>query len=408
MKINSEIEIKKVCVVGLGYIGLPTAALLANKGYQVVGVDILPSVVEIINSGKIHIIEPELAAFVASAINSGNLKAQLKPEEADIFIVSVPTPFKNEYQPDLKHVLDALNSIIPFIKPGNIIILESTSPIGTTEYIEKILIDNKIDVNSIYIAYCPERVLPGKIIEELISNDRIIGGINIKSSDIVASFYKTFIVGKVLKCDAKTAEMVKLIENTYRDVNIAFANELSMISEKYNIDVWEVIKLANLHPRVNILNPGPGVGGHCIAVDPWFLVYDNKDDANLIRQARLTNLKKTQWVISKIKEVVSKFKTQKGRDPVIACMGLSYKPNIDDCRESSALNITKELSQNFNILAVEPNLKKVKDFQLTDINKALEMADILIFLVKHNEFKEIKMKDVEDKIVLDYCGLYAE
>ncbi len=401
----------KVCVMGLGYIGLPTAALLANRGYEVVGVDVKRDVVEIINSGKIHIKEPGLDTFVKAAVQSGKLKAYIKPKESDVFIIAVPTPFYNDNsevpKPNIEYVLDATNIIAPYLKEGNIVILESTSPVGTTEKITNLL--KKIrpelfknDDIRLYIAHCPERVLPGRIMKELIENDRIVGGINKRSSEVVADFYRTFVSGKVLTTDAKTAELCKLVENSYRDVNIAFANELSIICDKYDIDVWELRELANRHPRVNILFPGVGVGGHCIAVDPWFIVSDAPEEAKLIKTAREVNNYKTEWVIEKIKNEILKYELENRKKPKVALMGLAFKPDIDDLRESPALYIARKLNSEFdNLIFVEPNIEKFDEFEITDYNKAIEEADIIVFLVAHKEFRDL---DVKDKKILDFCG----
>lgn len=399
--------IKKVCVMGLGYIGLPTSVLLASSGYQVIGVDINENIVNIINSGAAHIIEPDLNKAVEEAVKSGQLKAYTTPDFADVFIISVPTPFyKNSGeipQPNLEYVLAAAESIAPLIRSGNVIILESTSPVGTTEMIKDTFVQSGIDVDSISIAYCPERVLPGNIMKELVENDRIVGGINESSTLKVKEFYQTFVKGNVLSTDCKTAEMCKLVENSYRDTNIAFANELSILCSNLGINVWKLIDLANHHPRVNILQPGCGVGGHCIAVDPWFIVAKDSENAKLIKTVREVNNYKSQWVVEKIKAAAYKFEIENGKKPIVACMGLAFKPNIDDLRESPALNITKKLVyEGINILAVEPNIKKHEIYTLTKYQVAIETADILVFLVKHKEFLNL---DVEDKLVLDFCAI---
>ena len=303
-KMNSN----KVCVIGLGYIGLPTAALLADNGFSVCGVDINETVVKIINNGQIHIIEPDLDKLVESTVNSKNLFAKAKPIESDVFLIAVPTPFKNNHEPNIDFVINATISLIEVIKPGNLIILESTSPIGTTELILETLMKNNVDTSEIFIAHCPERVLPGNILFELIHNDRIVGGINANSSNKAKQFYQTFVKGEVLITDSRTAELCKLVENSFRDVNIAFANELSIICNSANINVWELIKLANRHPRVNILKPGVGVGGHCIAVDPWFIVSQFPNDSKLIKQARSSNNNKTDWVVKNVRDSITNFK----------------------------------------------------------------------------------------------------
>lgn len=393
---------KDICVVGLGYIGLPTAALLASRGKQVLGVDVAHDVVDVINSGNIHIVEPDLDAFVSSAVNSKHLVASLTPKSADVFVIAVPTPFHDGYVPNIDYVEAATRSIAPVVKSGNIVILESTSPVGTTERVEEVLREEGVDTSSLYIAHCPERVLPGQIMRELVENDRIVGGITPEAGEKVAEFYRTFVKGDVLVTDARTAEMAKLTENSFRDVNIAFANELSILCDKFGIDVWELIKLANRHPRVNILQPGTGVGGHCIAVDPWFIVHAGGDDARIIRAAREINDYKTAWVVEKILSEIKAFVSENGRSPVVACMGLAFKPNIDDLRESPALAVFQSLvAENADVLAVEPNLKQHKSINLTPYKDAAEQADIVVFLVSHKEFVGLKPKAK----TLDFCGV---
>lgn len=392
----------KICIVGLGYIGLPSAALLANRGYQVQGVDISPEVVDTINQGDIHIVEPDLDLFVHSAVNSGHLKASMKPEPADVFILAVPTPFHNGFVPNIDYVLDATQSIAPVIKPGDLVILESTSPVGTTEKVAQTLRDGGVDTNVVHIAHCPERVLPGHIMRELVENDRIVGGITSEASEKVAVFYRTFVTGEVLVTDARTAEMAKLTENSFRDVNIAFANELSLLCDRFGIDVWELIRLANRHPRVNILQPGTGVGGHCIAVDPWFIVHEGGDDARLIRTGREVNTRKTEWVVEKVQSEVASYRESNGRNPVVACMGLAFKPNIDDLRESPALWVFQQLvAADVQPLAVEPNLRNHPSISLTPWKEAVAQADIVVFLVAHREFKSLNI----NAKVLDFCGV---
>ena len=389
--------------MGLGYIGLPTAALLANRNYQVHGVDVVQSTVDTINEGHIHIIEPELDIFVRSAVNSGNLKADIEPKESDIFVIAVPTPFHEGFVPNIDYVIAATKSIAPYVREGNIVILESTSPVGTTDKVNDVLKECGVDVSKIHVAHCPERVLPGHIMRELVENDRIVGGITPEATEATAEFYKTFVSGEVLKTDAKTAEMAKLTENSYRDVNIAFANEISMLCDKFGIDAWELIKLANRHPRVNILQPGPGVGGHCIAVDPWFIVHKGGKDAKIIRAAREINNYKTQWSIEKIKNSALEFKNENGREAKIACMGLSFKPNIDDLRESPALFITRTLiADGLDILVVEPNIESHEEFEIVQDEEAINEADIIVYLVGHKEFKGIR---IFGKSVLDFCGV---
>ncbi len=397
-------NIEKICVIGLGYIGLPTASLLANRGYKVHGVDLVQETVDIINQGKIHIVEPDLDTFVQSAVNSGNLVANIVADEADIFIIAVPTPFKANHVPNIDYIISATKGLAPFVKSGNIVILESTSPVGTTDIMEQTLKDEGVDTSKIYFAHCPERVLPGKIMHELVHNDRIVGGTTDEATKKTVEFYKTFVVGEVLETDARTAEMAKLTENSFRDVNIAFANELSMLSGKFGIDVWELIDLANRHPRVNILQPGCGVGGHCIAVDPWFIVDAAKGDAKLIKQAREVNDYKTEWVIEKVKNSALEFEKKHGKKARVACMGLAFKPDIDDLRESPALYITKRLvNDSFDVLAVEPNIENFSDFKISECKEAVKIADIIVFLVSHKEFLDLEIDD--SKEIISYCKL---
>jgi UDP-N-acetyl-D-mannosaminuronic acid dehydrogenase len=398
---------KKVCVIGLGYIGLPTAALLANMGYSVHGMDVNQYVVDVINQGKIHIVEPELDMFVHAAVVSGRLRAATNPEEADIFMICVPTPFVHDDnpipQPDLSYVEAAAKGIAPYVRPGNIVILESTSPVGTVELVRDILRQCGIDVTSMHFSYCPERVLPGRIMAELIENDRVVGGLTPAATDITAAFYKTFVKGEVLKTDSRTAEMCKLVENSSRDVGIAFANELSILCDGLGIDVNELIRFANRHPRVNILQPGCGVGGHCIAVDPWFIVAKDPKNSNLIRTARQVNNYKNKWVIEKIKNVALNFQIDKGRPARIACMGLAFKPDIDDLRESPALAVAESLRDaQFDVVAVEPNIKAYKSLKLLAVAEGVKDSDILVFLVKHREFFSL---NTQGKHVLDFCGV---
>jgi UDP-N-acetyl-D-mannosaminuronic acid dehydrogenase len=392
---------KKICVVGLGYIGLPTAALLANKGYDVHGVDVVQNTVNIINRGEIHIVEPELDTFVQSAVNSGKLKASLTPCEADVFVLAVPTPFHDGFIPNIDYIVNATKAIAPYVKANDIVILESTSPVGTTDKVEEVLKENGVDTSKLFIAHCPERVLPGQIMRELVENDRIVGGTTPEATQKTVEFYKTFVSGEVLSTDARTAEMAKLTENSFRDTNIAFANELSILCDKFGIDVWELIELTNRHPRVNVLQPGAGVGGHCIAVDPWFIVHAGGEDAKMIRTAREVNTYKTEWTIEKIKNEALKFESEHGRKAKVACMGLAFKPNIDDLRESPALYITKRLiADGFEVLAVEPNIKSFDEFEVVEYKEALEKADVVTFLVGHDEFKSLEVKSN-----LDFCGV---
>ncbi len=395
---------KNICVIGLGYIGLPTAALLANRGYDVHGVDVVQSTVDIINRGEIHIVEPELDTFVQAAVNSGKLKASLTPAQADVFIIAVPTPFHEGYVPNIDYVVSATKAIVPYVKEGDIVILESTSPVGTTDKVEGVLKEEGVDTSKLHIAHCPERVLPGQIMRELVENDRIVGGTTTAATQATVEFYNTFVEGEVLSTDAKTAEMAKLTENSFRDTNIAFANELSILCDKFDINVWELIALANRHPRVNILQPGAGVGGHCIAVDPWFIVHAAKEsnvDAKMIRSAREVNTYKTEWAIEKIKNAALKFENENGRKAKVACMGLAFKPNIDDLRESPALYITKRLiADGLDVLAVEPNISEHNELKIIDYNEAIKQADVITFLVGHKEFKGL---DISTE--LDFCGV---
>lgn len=394
-----------VVMMGLGYIGLPTAALIASKGVNVTGVDISQKVVNTINEGKIHIVEPDLDGLVHHVVKGGLLKAATRPVQADVYLIAVPTPFKENHVPDLSYVESAVNNLIPTLKKGALVILESTSPVGTTYKVQEIIFQKRPELKGeIFIAYCPERVLPGNVIYELEQNDRAIGGIDEASTERAVWFYKHFVKGELHKTNSQTAEMCKLVENSSRDVQIAFANELSMICDKANINVWELIRLANKHPRVNILQPGTGVGGHCIAVDPWFIVSEFPEEAKIIRSAREINNYKTEWAIEKVKNEALRFKIDKGRDAIIACLGLAFKPNIDDLRESPALHVSEALkNEGFKTLNVEPNLKKETERKLTPTNEAIEKADILVFLVAHNEFKNITLP--ENKKILDFCGV---
>lgn len=396
---------KHICVIGLGYIGLPTAATFAAHGIKVTGVDVNQHAVDMINQGKVHIVEPDLDALVRDVVAQGKLSAQTVPAEADAYIVAVPTPFKDDYQPDLKYIEAASKALAPFLKKGNLVILESTSPVEATEQMSAWLSEARPDLSfpqqkgedaDILVAHCPERVLPGKVLQELISNDRIIGGMTPRCSKAACELYKTFVKGECIETNARTAEMCKLTENSFRDVNIAFANELSIICDKLDINVWELISLANRHPRVNILQPGPGVGGHCIAVDPWFIVAKTPEQARLIRTAREVNDAKPEWVIDQVKIKIAEFlqanPNKTIQDVTIACYGLAFKPDIDDLRESPALDITKKLAeQGLNILAVEPNIQALpesvsENIQLNSIEQA-DSAEIAVLLVAHKEFR---------------------
>ncbi len=389
---------------GLGYIGLPTAALIASKGIQVLGIDVNQSVVNTINSGNIHIVEPSLDSLVSDVVEKGYLKASTCVSNADVNLIAVPTPFKENHKPDLKYVESATRMIIPYLKDGDLFILESTSPIGTTEKMAKIIFNERPDLKGkINIAYCPERVLPGNVIYELEHNDRVIGGLNKESTKAAQDFYRNFVSGQLHSTNSKTAEMCKLVENSSRDVSIAFANELSMICDKAGINVWELINLANKHPRVNILQPGTGVGGHCIAVDPWFIVSEFEKEAIIIRNAREINSYKTDWVIEKIKSTALQFELENNKKPIIALLGLAFKPDIDDLRESPALQVAETLlaDNKYNLLLVEPNLKQSDKYDLSDYEKLNGDVDIVAYLVAHKEFRGCQFEALE----LDFCGV---
>lgn len=401
---------KKICVVGLGYIGLPTAALLASKGYQVSGVDLNSHAVETINKGCIHIVEPDLDAYVRSAVAAGKLRAYATPQEADVYMICVPTPFHEGEgipQPNIDYVLAAARSVATFVKPGDLVILESTSPVGTTQKMAGLLHEAGVDVSAVHVAYCPERVLPGKIMKELVENDRVVGGLTHQATRAVSAFYRTFVEGEVLETDAATAEMCKLTENSYRDVNIAFANELSLVCARSGIDVWRLIQLANRHPRVNILQPGAGVGGHCIAVDPWFIVASDPENARLIRTAREVNNQKTDWVIDQIASAAAAVSAQTGRKPKVACLGLAFKPDIDDLRESPAVQVAASLqARGIDVVAVEPNIESHEQFSLVSLTDALAQADVVAILVKHRQFVELAATGrFNAATVLDFCGV---
>jgi len=393
----------KAIMIGLGYIGLPTAAVMARQQIRVTGVDISERVVSTINKGEIHIVEPDLDTLVKKVVIEGFLKAKTTPESADVFLIAVPTPFKGEYQPDLAYVEAATKSLLPFLEEGNLVIIESTSPVGTTKKMQQLIDTARPElIGKYYMAYCPERVLPGNVIYELEHNDRAIGGVDEMSTKKAQEFYSLFVKGALHATNSQTAEMTKLTENASRDVQIAFANELSLIADKADIDVWELINLANKHPRVNILQPGTGVGGHCIAVDPWFIVSEFPEEARIIRTAREINNYKTEWVIEKIKNAALQFELKNKRKPIIACMGLAFKPNIDDLRESPALYVAQSLvHQKFEVIAVEPNIQTSKDFDLRSIEEALEKADIVVYLVSHREFANTKTS----KITLDFVNI---
>lgn len=397
----------KVVTIGLGYIGLPTSALIAKNGINVHGVDLNQEVVNTINAGKIHIVEPSLEEVVANVVQQGFLKASTSIETGEVYLIVVPTPFKSKNEPDISFVKAATQAVIPFLKKGDLFIIESTSPIGTTEKMMEIIFSERPELlNEIYIAYCPERVLPGNIMYELVHNDRVIGGVNEISTQKAIAFYKQFVSGKLHGTNARTAEMCKLTENSSRDVQIAFANELSLICDKANVNVWELINLANKHPRVTILQPGCGVGGHCIAVDPYFIVADYPMESQLIGKAREINNYKSFWCAEKVKTTKLEFQLKHGRKPSVAIMGLAFKPNIDDLRESPAKYIAQKVlqdAQNEEFFIVEPNITSHQVFKLTDYKEAADKADIIVFLVNHKEFQNLVISD--EKVVLDFCGI---
>ncbi|KHD05799.1 UDP-N-acetyl-D-mannosaminuronic acid dehydrogenase [Candidatus Thiomargarita nelsonii] len=411
-------DFKKISVIGLGYIGLPTAAVIASRGIEVVGVDVSQHAVDTINQGKIHIVEPDLDIVVKSVVTTGKLRATTTPEKADAFLVAVPTPLINNHQPDISYIEAAAKAIAPVLEKGNLVILESTSPVGTTEKMAQWLAQAREDFTfpqqagedaDIRVAHCPERVLPGYVLQELVANDRIIGGMSAKCSELATALYKTFVRGECLITNARTAELSKLTENAFRDVNIAFANELSIICDKLKIDVWDLIKLANRHPRVNVLKPGPGVGGHCIAIDPWFIVDSAPDEARLVRTAREINDSKPKHVLEKIRKAADEFKR-----PVIACLGLAFKADIDDLRESPALDITQEILEQEigEVLIVEPNITTLpkalteKGARLVKLDEALEKANTIVALVDHKEFKKISVNALNTKVVIDTRGIW--
>lgn len=393
-----------VCVIGLGYVGLPTAAVLASRGYAVHGVDVNPKAVETINSGKAHIVEPDLDLLVRAAVQTGTLRAHTFPAAADVFVVCVPTPFKGDHEPDLSYVEAATRLICPFLAPGNLVVLESTSPPGTTEMMAKI-VENETGLgrSQVYFAHAPERVLPGRVLREIVENDRIIGGIDDASTQRCVEFYSTFVTGEIHTTNSRTAETTKLVENAYRDVNIAFANELSLLADELAVDVWELIRLANRHPRVNILNPGCGVGGHCIAVDPWFLVHSAPATTRLIRTSREVNDHKPEWVVDRVKRKAARFKR-----PKIACLGLAYKPDIDDLRESPAVHIVEHLladkELDADIAVVEPYVASLPGFPLAPLDTAIADADIILVLCGHKQFRNISPTLLAEKILIDTCG----
>ena len=397
----------EVVTIGLGYIGLPTSALIASHGTNVLGVDINQSVVDTINQGKIHIVEPDLDKIVSAAVSKGNLKASNKAITAEVYLIVVPTPFKGNHEPDISFVEAATKGIIPLLKKGDLYIIESTSPIGTTEKMQKLIFASRPELEgAIHIAYCPERVLPGNVMHELVENDRVIGGVDDAATQKAISFYRKYVKGKLHGTNARTAEMCKLVENSSRDSQIAFANELSLICDKADINVWELIDLANKHPRVNILQPGCGVGGHCIAVDPYFIVSDYPAESKMIGTAREVNNYKSFWCAEKIQNEKLQFELKHGRKPKTALMGLAFKPNIDDLRESPAKYIAQKVLQNSNNeehYIVEPNIESHSVYKLTDYMEAINKAEIIVFLVAHKEFLNLDIHD--EKILLDFCGI---
>ena len=414
-----------VSIIGLGYIGLPTAAILTSKGVSVIGVDIDQNTVDIINKGEIHIIEPELDVLVRKAVDRNLLRATIKAEKADVFMIAVPTPFKGENKPDLSYIKSAAKAIASVLEKGNLIILESTSPVGATEKMIEWMREERTDLSfpkfgddklkvDIAVAHCPERVLPGQVVRELVENDRIIGGVTTQCAERARELYKIFVEADCLITDCRTAELSKLVENSFRDVNIAFANELSLICDKLDINVWELIKLANRHPRVNILQPGPGVGGHCIAVDPWFIVDSAPDEAKLIRTARLVNDSKPLFVLNKVNQAVQAI----GKDTSklsIACLGLAFKPDIDDLRESPALSIARKIGAiGFSsIFLVEPNINRIPsgfdsdNIELIGLERAIKSADIIVLLVDHASFKSMDLSLLSGKQVIDTRGIWS-
>jgi UDP-N-acetyl-D-mannosaminuronic acid dehydrogenase len=417
-----------ISVIGLGYIGLPTAAVFASRKKQVIGVDVNQSAVDIINRGQIHIVEPDLDMVVHAAVTEGYLRATTQPEPADAFLIAVPTPFKGDHEPDLSYIESASKSIAPVLKKGDLVILESTSPVGATEQMAAWLAAARPDLSfpqthgessDIRIAHCPERVLPGHVLRELVQNDRVIGGMTPKCSELAISLYKVFVQGECIVTNARTAEMCKLTENSFRDVNIAFANELSMICDKLDINVWELIRLANRHPRVNILQPGPGVGGHCIAVDPWFIVSKTPEQARLIRSAREVNDSKPQWVINGVELLVAEFlkahPDKNARDVTIACFGLAFKPDIDDLRESPALAIALKIASIHAgpVLSVEPNIQELPaglegKLKLCSAESALLESDITVLLVDHTDFKNIDKSLLDKTNIIDTRGIWSK
>lgn len=398
----------KVNFIGLGYIGLPTAIIAAKHGIEIAGTDINPVIVKATNQGHLHIVEPDMEEMLKEVVANGNLKAYTEPQLSDAYFIVVPTPFKGNHEPDITFVEAATRSVVPYLKEGDLFVIESTSPVGTTEKMRDVIVSLRPELDGkIYMAYCPERVLPGNVAYELINNDRVIGGINPESTEKAKEFYSKFVKGSLHSTDSRTAEMCKLTENASRDVQIAFANELSLICAKAGINVWKLIELANKHPRVKILQPGCGVGGHCIAVDPYFITADFPEESKLIAQARETNNGKAEWCTGQILAQILKFEKENGRKPQVALMGLAFKPNIDDLRESPAMEIAQGVTdavQSQYLMVVEPNIKQHPRFVLTDYNEAYQKADIVVFLVNHREFAALNYRT--DVKVLDFCGVF--
>ncbi|MBQ2779235.1 MAG: UDP-N-acetyl-D-mannosamine dehydrogenase [Bacteroidaceae bacterium] len=400
----------KACFMGLGYIGLPTSIIAAKHGIDVIGVDINEKVVEITNQGKLHIIEPGMEEMLQEVIAEGKFKAYTTPQESDAYFIVVPTPFKGDHEPDTSYVEAATRTVLPLLKEGDLYVIESTSPIGTTEAMAKLIFDQRPELKGkIYIAYCPERVLPGNVIYELVHNDRVIGGLTPESTEKAIEFYSQFVQGELHKTNCRTAEMCKLTENSSRDVQIAFANELSLICDKAGINVWELIELANKHPRVNILQPGCGVGGHCIAVDPYFIISDYPAESRIITTAREINNYKSMWCAEKVRNAILEFELKNNRKPLVAMMGLAFKPNIDDLRESPSSHIVGKVMQicnGANILVVEPNVKEHNVYKLTPYDEAYKKSDIIVMLTAHDKFKTLPYD--ESKVILDFCGIYKK
>ena len=398
----------KVNFIGLGYIGLPTAIIAAKHGIEIAGTDINPDIVKATNQGHLHIVEPDMEEMLKEVVANGNFKAYTEPQLSDAYFIVVPTPFKGDHEPDITFVEAATRSVVPFLKEGDLFVIESTSPVGTTEKMRDVILSLRPELDGkIYMAYCPERVLPGNVAYELINNDRVIGGINPESTEKAKEFYSKFVKGTLHSTDSRTAEMCKLTENASRDVQIAFANELSLICAKAGINVWKLIELANKHPRVKILQPGCGVGGHCIAVDPYFITADFPEESRLIAQARETNNGKAEWCTGQILAQILKFEKENGRKPQVALMGLAFKPNIDDLRESPAMEIAQGVTdavESRYLMVVEPNIKQHPRFALTDYEDAYEKADIVVFLVNHREFSALNYRT--DVKVLDFCGVF--